>query len=103
MDFIGKISPIFALGHAYIIVANDYATKWAEAQDLKDNTAKSTAAFIFDHIITRFGCPLEIIYDRINILRMILSLNLCMCLGLSIKHIIHKTSTSYYPHANGQT
>lgn len=103
MDFIGKISPIFALGHAYIIVANDYATKWAEAQDLKDNTAKSTAAFIFDHIITHFGCPLEIIYDRINILRMILSLNLCMCLGLSIKHIIHKTSTSYYPHANGQT
>ena len=31
---------------------------------LKDNTAKSTAKFLFEEIITKFGCPLEFVSDQ---------------------------------------
>ena len=48
----------------YILVATDYATKWVEAVALETNDAKVTANFIFDNIITRFGCPLELVSDR---------------------------------------
>jgi hypothetical protein len=45
-------------------VATDYATKWVEAVALKKNDAKMTVKFLFENIITRFGCPLELVSDR---------------------------------------
>jgi hypothetical protein len=47
-------------------VATDYATKWVEALALKKNDAKVTTKFLFENIITRFGCPLELVSDRGN-------------------------------------
>jgi hypothetical protein len=51
-------------GHGYIIVAVDYFTKWAEVMPTFDNTRKTAALFIFNHIITRFGIPQDIITDH---------------------------------------
>lgn len=44
--------------------ATDYLTKWVEAKHTKKNDAATAAAFLFENIITRFGCPLELVSDR---------------------------------------
>jgi hypothetical protein len=49
--------PHSAGGHGYIIVAVDYFTKWAEAMPTFDNTGKTAALFLFNHVIARFGVP----------------------------------------------
>jgi hypothetical protein len=62
--FMGPIEP--PAGHTkncYIIMATDYTTKWIEARALKDNTAKSTTKFLYEKIIMKFGCPVELIND----------------------------------------
>jgi hypothetical protein len=43
--------PHLARGHGYIIVVIDYFMKWAEAMPTFDNTGKTAALFIFNHII----------------------------------------------------
>ena len=65
LDFIGPVNPpAKGTKNRYIITATDYTTKWVEARVLKDNTAKSTAKFLFEEIITKFGCPLEFVSDQ---------------------------------------
>jgi len=43
--------------HAYIILAVDYFTKWAEAMPTFSEDGKTIAIFVFNHIITRFSVP----------------------------------------------
>ena len=57
LDFVGPINPLGKrTGARYIITATKYLTKWAEARVVKDCSVTTTAWFIFDDIITRFGC-----------------------------------------------
>jgi hypothetical protein len=42
----------------------DYTIKWVEAKDLQDNTAQSTTKFLYEHSITRFGCPTHLVNDQ---------------------------------------
>ena len=44
-----------ARGHAYIILAVYYFTKWAEAMPTFSADGKTTATFMSNHIIARFG------------------------------------------------
>ena len=44
-------------GSRYIITAIEYLTRWAEAREFKDCSATTVVRFIFDDIITKFGCP----------------------------------------------
>jgi transposase InsO family protein len=39
-------------------------TRWAEARAVKDCSATTAACFIFDDIITRFGCPKILMSDQ---------------------------------------
>jgi len=48
----------------YIIVATEYLTKWVEAKVVKVDDAKATATFLYENVITRFGCPKMLISDR---------------------------------------
>eukprot|EP00253_Pinus_taeda_P007115 PITA_07115 len=50
IDYI-TCNPHSAGGHAYIIVAVDYFTKWAEAMPTFEADGKTTAIFMFNHII----------------------------------------------------
>jgi hypothetical protein len=50
--------------HGYIIVAMDYFIKWVETMPTFDNTGKTAALFIFNHIVTRFSVPQAIVTDH---------------------------------------
>jgi hypothetical protein len=89
--------PHSAGGHGYIIVAVDYFTKWAEAMPTFDNTGKTAALFLFNHVIARFGVPQAIVTDHGSHFRNFMMSELTEKLGLR-----HDNSTPYYPQANGQ-
>jgi transposase InsO family protein len=71
-------------------------TRWEEARAVKDYSATTTAHFIFDDIITRFGFPKILMSDQgthfIN--KTIESLN-------QEFELYHQKSTPYHPQENG--
>ena len=77
-------------GNRYILVATDYCTKWVEAIALRDNKAVSVAKFLYNNIITRFGCPIELVLDQgVHFLNKVFKL-------LTETHMIdHKKSSTY--------
>jgi len=48
----------------YILVAVDHLTKWCETTTKVRNTAANTAAFLFEQIVCRHGCPTRLISDN---------------------------------------
>ena len=71
IDFIGPISPAVINSQArYIIVATDYFTTWVEVRATCRANAQSTAKFLCEQVILRYGCPLELISDRGHISQM---------------------------------
>jgi hypothetical protein len=65
IDFMGPINPPGKRTSArYIITATEYLTRWAKAIAVKDCSATTTVCFIFDDIITMFGCPTTLINDQ---------------------------------------
>ena len=98
LDFVGPIKPAGrSTGAKYILIATDYCTKWVEARALRDNKASSVAKFLYEMIITRYGCPVELVSDQGSHF-----LNATMEELVKKHMIIHKKSTVYYPQANGQ-
>lgn len=94
---IGFMGPINPLAHRtwnlYILVTMDvYVTKWVEAKALTNNNATTTTRFLYKHIITRFGCSMELINDQGDHFT-----------NETIKNFIakfminHKKATTYYP------
>ena len=65
IDFIGPF-PILAKrsGARYIITTVEYATKWEEVEPVDTCSSEIAAKFIYENIITRFGCPLTLISDQ---------------------------------------
>lgn len=97
IDFMGPFKLVAkSIGNRYILVATDYCTKWVEAVALRDNKASSVARFLYNNIITRFGCPIELVSDQgVHFLNRVIKL-------LTETHMIsHKKSSTYYPQANG--
>ena len=65
IDFVGPINPPGKqTGARYIITATDYLTRWVEATPVKDCNATIVAQFIFENILTRFGCPRILMSDQ---------------------------------------
>ena len=58
---------------------------------------KTTALFLFNHIIARFGVPQSIVTDHVSHLRNQMMVELSAKLGFR-----HENSTPYYSQANGQ-
>jgi len=65
LDLIGCVKPTNRLScNQYILVAIDYATKWVEAQTLHTYIVVVTSKFLYEHILTIFGCPLTIVTNQ---------------------------------------
>jgi hypothetical protein len=65
IDFMGPINPPGKhKGARYIFTGIDYLKRWEKARVVKDCSATIAAWFIFDDIITRFGCPKTLMGDQ---------------------------------------
>jgi hypothetical protein len=65
VNFIGPINPPTKHSKAsYIITKTNYLTRWVEAEAVQDCSTYTTARFIFEKIITRFGCPRSLTNDQ---------------------------------------
>lgn len=51
-------------GHKYISVAVDYYTKWLKSMPTFNNNSETKTLFLFNHIISHFGIPKEIVTDH---------------------------------------
>ena len=65
IDFIGPFPiPAKRTCARYIITAVEYVTKWVEAELVDTCSSEIVAKFIYENIITIFGCPLTLINDQ---------------------------------------
>ena len=97
LDFMRPFKHVIERRNKYILVATDYVTKWVEAKTLADNSTKKTMEFLYKHIITIFGCLLELVSDQgTHFLNEIVE---ALTKTFQIKH---RRSTTYYPRCNGQ-
>jgi hypothetical protein len=65
LDFIGPIKLARRLTkNKHILVAIDYATKWVQVKAFRTNIAVVIAIFLYEYILTRFGCLLTIVIDQ---------------------------------------
>jgi hypothetical protein len=65
IDFVGPINPPAKRIEArYIITAIEYLTRWEKVRAVKDYSATTTMQFIFEDIITCFGCPKTLMSDQ---------------------------------------
>eukprot|EP00253_Pinus_taeda_P028841 PITA_28841 len=81
--------------HGYIIAVVDYFTNWAKVIPTFNNTDETTAYFLFNKVISRFGVPKAIVTDHEKHFQNHMMTELAETLGLS-----HENSTPYYPQAN---
>lgn len=58
VDFFRPINPpVRRIGVRYIITMTDYLITWAETKPVTDWIVETTTWFLFENIVTRFGCP----------------------------------------------
>ena len=53
-----------SLQHKYILTTTDYFTYWVEAIPLCKVNEDAVMDFLQDHIMTRFGVPISLVFDN---------------------------------------
>eukprot|EP00253_Pinus_taeda_P012893 PITA_12893 len=95
IDFVGPITPQGKTVARYIITATEYLTRWVEAQPVKDYTAATTVKFLFDNVLTQFGCLKILMSDRGTHF-----LNETINALTKEFQVYHQQSMSYHPQAS---
>ena len=63
VDVLGPL-PKTENGNEYILIAQDYFTKWVEAFALPNQQATTVAEVLVDQFFCRFGVPMELHSDQ---------------------------------------
>lgn len=63
IDFVGEL-PLTKHGNKWLITAVDYATNWPIAKAMPVASKEAVALFIYEEIVVKFGCPIEVVTDR---------------------------------------
>ena len=96
LDFIGEL-PTTVKGNRWLLVAVDYATNWPIARALPVASTEAVADFIYEEIMMKFGCPVEILTDRgANF-----TSNLLKSYMKRVK-TNHKLTSAYHPRTNAK-
>jgi hypothetical protein len=97
IDFVGPINPLKrSLGDRYIITATRYLQIWEEATPVKYCSAKTTTQFLFEQVISRFGCPRILISEQCTHF-----INNTIKAMIDEFEVYHHKSTPYHPQENG--
>jgi len=96
LDFIGEIHPTSSNQHRWILTTTDYFTKWVEAILVRNATDAVVIKFIEENILSRFGCPTQIIIDNATSFSSIKMIDFCQKYHIFLHH-----STPYYSQGNG--
>ena len=97
IDFIGPFPRlVYRIGARYIVTVVEYVTKWVEEEPAVSCTKEVDSNFIYQNIITIFGCPITLISDRGKHF-----INQSIEILMKEYMIDHHKSSAYHPQANG--
>lgn len=94
-DYWSKL-PKTRKGNRYVIIFQDYLTKWPLVYPLADQKAKTIAKMLVEEVIPFFGVPESLLSDRGTNLLSHLMKELC-----SMLDITKLNTTAYHPQCNG--
>ena len=85
-------------GHDHLLVFTDSLTRWVEAMPTRGEESSTVAGAIYDEVVTRYGCPQELMSDRGPSFISQVTRELTRIMG------VHKSFvTAYHAPANGQS
>ena len=88
--------PLTESGNRYVVVFQDYLTKWVEAFAVPNQTAGTIAKLLVEEIVCRHGAPEHLLSDRGTNFLSDLVYKVCQLLNIS------KVNTSgYHPQTDG--
>ena len=96
MDIIGEIKPNSSLQHKHILMATDYFTQWVEAIPLHKVNEDVVMDFLQDHIMTRFGVPISLVFVNATYFSSIILTAFSHEKGIKLHYF-----ANYYPQGNG--
>lgn len=94
--FIGEIHSTSNNKHRWILTTTDYFTKWVEEIPVRNVIDSVIIKFIEENILSRFGCPTQIVTDNATTFSSVKMIEFCQKYQILLHH-----STPYYPQGNG--
>ena len=82
--------------HKYILTATDYFTIWVEAIPLRKVNEDAVMDFLQNHIMTRFGVPISLVFDNATYFSSIRLTTFDNERGIKLHYF-----ANYYPQGNG--
>ena len=82
--------------HKYILTATDYFTRWVEAIPLRKVNEDAVMDFLQNHIMTRFGVPISLVFDNATYFSSIRLTAFANEIGIKLHYF-----ANYCPQGNG--